>query len=139
MNRLLSSACLVWRSLRTPACVRSNSIAVISCAAALLLVGGAPAGGHRGVPTAGHAITTSTPLPPPPVWATGPALARFYVIYLAWLQLPPASQPPFSVWIDMQGVTSPHLKAQLLALFLWYSSEHRIPRGYPAPPLGARG
>lgn len=70
-----------------------------------------------------HWGTTSTPLPPPPAWATPQFLSRFYTLFLAFSHLPPLGKPSFSQWLDMNGVTSPHVKAQMLALYAWYTGQ----------------
>jgi hypothetical protein len=140
MNRLYRPGCLTGTPPRTSRRFAWCRLPVLPCAAAILLAGATVAAGHRGAPAAGHSITTSTPLPPPPIWASGPALARFYALYIAWLQLPAETRPSFSMWLDRQGVINPHLKAQLLALYVWYSGERRVLRGVPPlPPVGVRG
>ena len=70
-----------------------------------------------------HWGTTSTPLPPPPSWATPQTLSRFYALYVAYSHLPPVGKPSFNQWLVQIGITSPHLQAQLVALYAWYTGQ----------------
>lgn len=87
----------------------------------IAVLGGSVWAEGRSVPPRGHWLTTSTPLPPPPKWASGAILTRFYSLYLPYLALPPRSKPSFAEWLELNDVVDPHLKAQLLALYAWYA------------------
>lgn len=109
-------------SLSTRMLSRFLAAAVLASATIALLARPSEATSGRVRPSP-HWGTTSTPLPPPPSWATPQALSRFYTLFLAYAHLPPAGKPSFGQWLDMNGVSSPHLKAQMLALYAWYTGQ----------------